>query len=93
MIKVLILIGVLLVVMFFFFPKFLYAFLSAYFKNFRFTIPVTVGLVAGYLFYDFLKAQDPSGFSREAELLAKPVFMILLAGAILKFTSDFFKKL
>lgn len=80
-------------VMFIFFPKLLYTVLRAYIKNFRFTIPVTIGLVAAYLFYDFLEANDPSGFSSEAEFIVKPIFMIIFAATVLMCTSDFFKKL
>lgn len=84
---------VILTVMFIFFPKFLYTILRAYIKNFRFTFPITIGLIAGYFFYDFLKANDPSGYLREVEFLAKPLFIVICAGAVLKFTFDFFKKL
>lgn len=85
--------SVIIAVMFIFFPKLLYTVLRAYIKNFRFTFPVTIGLFGGFLFYDFLKANDPSGFSKEAEFIAKPVFMIMLAGTLLKFVSDYFKEL
>jgi amino acid transporter len=91
--KILIFTAVLLVIMFFFFPKLLYSILRVFFRNFRFTFPVTVGMVAGYVFYDFLKANDPSGYSREVEFLAKPMFMIMLAGTLLKIISNFFKEL
>lgn len=84
---------VILTLMFIFFPKLLYSVLRAYIINFRYTFPITVGLMGAYFFYDFLKANDPSGYSSEVEFLVKPIFMVICAGVILKFTFDFFKEL
>jgi len=79
-------------VMFIFFPKLLYTVLRAYIKNFRYTFPITAGLLGAYFFYDTLKANDPSGFSKEVEFIMKPFFMVVTAGYVLKYTLDFFNR-
>ena len=84
---------VILAVIFLFFPKFLYRFLSFYFKNFRFTIPITVGLVAGHFLYELLETTSPSGYYGQIQYFAKPILMVFCAGGAVVLMSDFLRRI
>jgi len=76
-----------LLVLILFFP----GLLSAYFRNWKTTIPVTIGLVIGWLFYGFWQGLDPSGYLTRYVWIFKPVVLLVSVSVFVSLSREFFK--
>jgi len=79
-------------VLFLFFPKILYSLVRFYFKYLIFTLPITVGIIAGIISFNLLVTLRSFWFVKEYESLVKPIFMVAFAVAFLNFTLGFKRK-
>ena len=76
-----------LLILFFFFPHTL----SAFFRNWRITIPVSIGLIAGWLFYGWWQRLDPSGYLTRYIWILKPVVLVISVHFFLKLSRELFR--
>lgn len=65
--------------------------LSAYFRRWKITIPVTIGLVIGWLFYGWWQSLDPSGYLTRNVWILKPVVLIVFVSLTVSLSRDFFR--
>jgi len=73
-----------MLVLLLFFPRLL----SAYLRNWRITIPVTIGLIAGWIFYGCWQRLDPSGYFSRYIWILKPFVLCVSAYFFLKLSRE-----
>ena len=64
--------------------------LSTYFKNWRTTIPVTLGLIVGWIFYGLWQRMDPSGYFSRYIWILKPFVLCVSAYFFLQLSRELF---
>ena len=65
--------------------------LSAYFRNWRIAIPVTIGLISGWLFYGWWQSLDPSGLLTRYVWILKPIVLGASVYVFLALSKEFLK--